>query len=208
MITYLMDAFPSMAAIRNQNKQSALHVCLENSAIESYQLLIQCRSSDLDIKEEDVFGVTPISKWKRIMEQKREKSIRFLFTCHIRLFLLPPRGVQNADHHSGAIRLPQDVCKSAASHRPSRAIPSRIDQVSAPGADSAIERAVVSAVRRKSSGALSAVARRVEEGGGAVGVSPHSSHPRLQLHHEAGERLRQIRSDGCASSCRRRRRSW
>ena len=203
-----MDAFPSMAAIRNQNKQSALHVCLENSAIESYQLLIQCRSSDLDIKEEDVFGVTPISKWKRIMEQKREKSIRFLFICHIRLLLLPPRGVQNADHHSGAIRRPQDVCESAASHRSSHAVPSRIDQVSAPGADSAIERAAVSAVRGKSSGALPAVARRVEEGGGAVGVSPHSSHPRLQLHHEARERLRQIRSGGCAVSRRRRRRSW
>ena len=72
--SFLMDTYSQVAGILNKNNQNALHVCLEWNAIESYQALIRMRSPDLDIHAEDVFGIVPVTQWKKIMEMKREKG--------------------------------------------------------------------------------------------------------------------------------------
>lgn len=73
-ITWLMDNHSELATILNNKQQNAYHVCLEFNATESYQTLIRLHCSDLDIRAEDIFGISAITQWKKVMEAKREKG--------------------------------------------------------------------------------------------------------------------------------------
>ena len=74
VVSFLMDTYPQLASIQNHKQQNALHVSLESDALEVYQLLIRYHSPELDVRAADQFGRIPIDIWKRVMEEKREKS--------------------------------------------------------------------------------------------------------------------------------------
>ena len=194
-----MDTYPNVASIRNKKGQSALHVCLENSAIEAYQLLIQCRSPDLDVKEKDIFGNDPISKWKRIMEEKREKGVYFLAFSLSRLLRLPARGIQDPHPHPRSIRFASDLSQPAPTHRFLLLSSSRLVEVSASGAGAASQRPVVAAASRQPVGGAAAAACGDGEGERAAGVPAYPARARRQLREEAGARLRAGR--GCGERC-------
>ena len=74
VVSFLMDTYPQLASIQNHKQQNALHVSLESDALEVYQLLIRYHNPELDVRAADQFGRIPIDIWKRVMEEKREKS--------------------------------------------------------------------------------------------------------------------------------------
>lgn len=176
-----------------------MHVCLENSAIEAYQLLIQCRSPDLDVKEKDIFGNDPISKWKRIMEEKREKGTYFLAFSLSRLLRLPARGIQDPRPHPRSIRFASDLSQPAPTHRFLLLSSSHLVEVSASGAGAASQRPVVAAASRQPVGGAAAAACGDGEGERAAGVPAYPARARRQLRDEAGARLRAGR--GCGERC-------
>lgn len=73
-VSYLMDTYPQLASIQNYRQQNALHVSLESDSLEVYQILIRYHCPDLDVRSADQYGRVPIDIWKRVMEEKREKS--------------------------------------------------------------------------------------------------------------------------------------
>ena len=125
VVSFLMDTYPQLASIQNHKQQNALHVSLESDALEVYQLLIRYHSPELDVRAADQFGRIPIDIWKRVMEEKREKScsgfphqtkkplvlVTDPFTQHQTCSYPPPRSVryQNDNDDQEKVLPPEQV---------------------------------------------------------------------------------------------------